>query len=116
MIPYAGAGRVITACLGLLFLMACTQDPYAAPPVHAGLVTWLFVPAQLVPALCGDPTQTEGCYLGNNLIVTRLPEANDPDFATVIEHEVAHAQGWTHPDDHHMNTAQPPRLAHIGIL
>lgn len=99
MIPFAGAERIITACLGLLFLVACAADPYTPPEVHPGAVWWVFVEPGQVAAACHDAQEprVDGCYLGDNTIVTAKPTSGDYDLPEILQHEVAHSQGWTHP-------------------
>jgi hypothetical protein len=82
----------------LLLLTRCAPDPYEASPVHAGQVIWKMVPADQVPAECGHPEARwiKGCSRGLE-IVTRIPQRGDGELAEILEHEVAHAQGFHHP-------------------
>lgn len=86
------------AIAAILLLSRCAPSPYQAPPVHAGQVIWKMVPAQDVPAECGHPEARwiQGCTRGLE-IVTRIPQRGDGDLAEILEHEVAHAQGFRHP-------------------
>jgi hypothetical protein len=91
--------------------MGAKYDP---PPVKSGMVVWFFGTQEEVSTRCkGLPAfthlsaETQGrmtvnaCFIkqGNNCsIVTRAPAVNDLGNMLELQHEVAHCQGWTHPD------------------
>jgi hypothetical protein len=89
---------VIAALLSCL-LGGCAADPLIAPPTKPGVVIWRMVPQEDVAKECGYAGEGRigGCELEGGIIITRPPQAGDYSLIDTLAHEVAHAQGFTHP-------------------
>jgi hypothetical protein len=94
------------ALLGSISLSGCAlpRDPYQPPETHGGSsIMWRIAAPRDIPRLCShaDDPNVAGCALVAGptfcVITTPPPNVDDPGVLAILQHEVAHCQGWRHP-------------------
>lgn len=94
----------VSAVVFAVLLSGCA-DVYDHPPPQPTTVLLKLVPADELPKDCGHPGESRvaGCFAASGFLgapgVITMPVPREGEYAwlDVLEHEVAHANGWRHP-------------------